>query len=137
MVPRFDFTFSYWIFAWFVLYELKITKYNPKFALLFAFVLNVIQLLTRIFYKNSIVYISLFVFANSFLKIIPLYFLKNDRITYSDIIATIYLFVIYNIWLVINGTNVIETSQELLKNIQHNQPSSPFIYYVDKYFIKH
>jgi uncharacterized membrane-anchored protein YitT (DUF2179 family) len=136
MIPRFDFTFSYWIFAWFVLYELKITNYNPKFALLFAFVLNVIQLLTRIFYKNNLAYIFLFVFANTFLKAIPLYILKNDKIVYSDIMATIYVFIAYNIWLIINGTNIIRNSSELLKNIQNNQPSSPFIYYVDKYFLK-
>jgi uncharacterized membrane-anchored protein YitT (DUF2179 family) len=135
MIPRFDFTFSYWIFAWFVLYEFEITKYNPKFAILFALVLNIIQLLTRIFYKNSLIYIFLFVFANSFLKIIPLWILKKHKITYSDIMASIYLFAIYNIWLILNGTNIIKTSQELLKNIQENQPTSPFIYYVDKYLL--
>jgi len=135
MIPRFDFTFSYWVFAWFVLYEMEITKYNPKFALLFAFVINIAQLLIRIFYENSLIYIFLFVFANSFLKIIPLWILKNDKITYSDIMASFYLFAIFNIWLMLNGTNVIEISQELLKTIQHNQPSGPFIYYTDKYLL--
>ena len=39
---RFDFIFSYWIFIWYILYELKIVSYNPKGALVFALVENLI-----------------------------------------------------------------------------------------------
>jgi hypothetical protein len=30
---RFDYVFSYWIFIWYLFYELKWTSYNPKLAL--------------------------------------------------------------------------------------------------------
>ena len=34
--------FSDWIIIWFILYEFKIIKYNPKFAVLFGIIDNII-----------------------------------------------------------------------------------------------
>ena len=38
---RIDFVFSYWIFLWYILYEFKITQYNPKWALTFGLIENI------------------------------------------------------------------------------------------------
>lgn len=133
--PRIDFTFSYWIFAWFLLYEFRYTKYNPKFAIILALILNITQLFIRIYYKNSFIYIFLFVFANTFLKLIPLWILRNDRMSYLDMIASLLLFIIYNVWLFMNDTNIIKHTNARLEDIKHNRPSSPFVYYVDKYLV--
>lgn len=37
---RLDYVFSYWIFAWYLLYIAKITKYNPKFVLILGIIEN-------------------------------------------------------------------------------------------------
>ena len=57
MSTRIDFTFSYWIFAWFILYQLNIIKYNPKIFLILASIENLILLFMMIYYKNNIKYI--------------------------------------------------------------------------------
>ena len=134
-IPRIDFTFSYWVFAWFLLYYFHYTNYNPKFGLLIALFFNAIRLITTIYYKNSFIYIFLFIVINTFLKIIPLWILKNDSIKYEDIMTTLCLFGIYNIWLLLNNTNIIDLTKDSLNAIKTNHPNTPFIYYIDKYFI--
>ena len=37
---RFDFAFSYWIFAWFIFYYYKIVPYSPKIWLIMAIIEN-------------------------------------------------------------------------------------------------
>ena len=135
-IPRIDFTFSYWIFAWFLLYYFDFTNYNPKFGLSIALFFNTIRLFTTIYYKNSFIYIFLFVVINTFLKIIPLWILKNDSIKKTDILATLYLFGIYNIWLLLNNTNIIELMKDSMNAIKSNHPNTPFIYYIDKYILQ-
>jgi len=61
MQSRFDFVFSYWIFVWSLLYNNKLVSYNPKFALIIALIANIIKLFTMIYYKNSFIYIVLFI----------------------------------------------------------------------------
>ena len=35
-----DLLFSYWIISWYVLYEINVIKYNPKFWLIIALLSN-------------------------------------------------------------------------------------------------
>ncbi len=37
---RLDLMFSYWLFIWYILYEIEITEYNPKAWLIFALISN-------------------------------------------------------------------------------------------------
>ena len=76
---RYDLVFSYWIFFWWILYILHLTgDYNPKFLLLFIIV-------------------------NIFIKIIPIYFVWNHRITMNDIFVSGFLFCAYLFWLYMNN----------------------------------
>jgi hypothetical protein len=52
MKERFDFVFSYWIFAWYFLYEVGITVFNPKFALTVGLVHNFIAFILMIYFKE-------------------------------------------------------------------------------------
>ena len=70
---RIDFIFSYWIFIWYILYELKLTVYNPKLVLWFGLFENLLHLLLMIYYKNSLISIFLFILVDIFIKIIPLW----------------------------------------------------------------
>jgi hypothetical protein len=53
MIPRLDLAFSYWIFAWYLLYIFKIIKYNPLCFLIIALIFDIIFVLVLIYYKNS------------------------------------------------------------------------------------
>jgi hypothetical protein len=101
---RLDFIFSYWIFLWFVLYKLtNIIKYSPKFIIILGIIENFGLLLYLIYKKSSYYNITKFIIINTFIKIIPLYLIINDKIILRDVIASIILFLIYLLWLFINN----------------------------------
>jgi len=100
---RLDFIFSYWIFLWFILYEVKIIKYSPKFVIILGLIENFGLFLYFIYKKSSLYNISKFIIINIFIKIIPLYLVYNDKIISKDIIASFILFLIYLLWLIVNN----------------------------------
>ena len=100
---RVDYVFSYWIFLWFILYELKLVKYSPKFIIIIGIIEN-LGLFSYFIYKKSSFYnIAKFIIINIFIKIIPLYLVWKDKIIWDDISASLALFLIYLLWLVINN----------------------------------
>jgi archaellum biogenesis protein FlaJ (TadC family) len=100
---RFDFVFSYWIFAWYILYICNIVKYNPKWALTIGLIENVGILFLMFFYKHSIINIFLFCFINFFIKVLPLWSLRNSKYDRMGIYSLIVLFFIYLSWVKINN----------------------------------
>ena len=123
---RFDFVFSYWIFTWYIFYELSITKYNPKWGLTIALIENIFVLFLMIFYKNSFIHIILFCFINFFIKIIPLWRLRKTKYEINGIYSMIVLFCIYLVWVKINNVPL-----HMFSWIQKNEPG-PFTYYAKK-----
>lgn len=130
MIPRFDLAFSYWIFAWYLLYICKIIKYNPLYFLIIALIIDIIYLLVLIYYKNSLLYIFLFIFINFFIKVLPIWILKNTRVNYDDIITGIILFFIYIGWLYYNNKLNTNYFKKLFISIKNNTPISPILYAV-------
>ena len=96
---RIDFIFSYWIFAWYLLYLFK-DIYNPKVALFIGLIENGILACMMLYYQNKNIWA--FLIANTFLKIIP-YFSIKKSMHYHDLYPTMVLFLIYLIWLKVNG----------------------------------
>jgi hypothetical protein len=104
---RVDFIFSYWIFAWYLCYVFKWTPYNPKLSLLLGLIENGIILLLMIYYNTPLLY---FLLVNMILKAIP-YMTIRRRIQWDDVYPTAGLFLVYLIWLKVNGqsyTNLVE-----------------------------
>ena len=114
---RLDYVFSYWILAWYLLYIAKITKYSPKFVLILGII------------ENSFI---IFILLNIFIKIIPYYTVRNDKIIKKDIIATIILFIIYCLWLYINtGNNVIEYHIKISDSVIKDKNETPAMRFVN------
>ena len=96
---RADFIFSHWLFLWYLLYIFGFaTDFNPKFALIVAFITNIVRCCFMILVNTDKTVIFLFVMAMSIIKIIPLITIWNTKITLIDIIFTFQLFFIYFIW---------------------------------------
>jgi len=104
----FDLVFSYWIFAWYILYICGAPISNPKLALLCGIVVNTIQLCSMIFIlRKSSINIILFILVNICIKIIPYYTLHNISIDFSkDVYILLCVFGVYLVWLYINGINI-------------------------------
>ena len=117
-INRIDFIFSYWIFAWYLLYEFKYINYSPKLALIFGLISIIFDLLLMIIYNNNIINILLFCFIQLFIKIIPLWRLRNNKI--YDLKSLSIIFIIYMVWLYINNTNFYIINKKKLYNIQNN-----------------
>lgn len=128
---RVDFVFSYWIFTWYLLYVFGATTYNPKIALVLGVIHNTIMLLIMFYYKNDWIHIATFCFINTFLKVIPLWTVRNDPYLWKDFYALIYLFIIFVVWIFINGQ--FHGMENGLQDIKVNRPAGPFMQLVDKY----
>ena len=129
---RIDFIFSFYIFVWYLLFIFKYTKYSPKLALIIALFHNTLVLILMIYYKVNLFQIIFFCFLNLFIKIIPLWTLRNNK-SY-DIKATLTLVIIYMIWLYINNTNVIIVYNKQINNIKNNKPVGPVTEFINKLF---
>jgi hypothetical protein len=94
-IKGFVYTFSYWIFIWFLFFEFGWTKYNPFYFLCIALGLNSIQLGMMIYFENDPFGILLFIIINLFIKILPIYLLWGTPLQWKDIQAGLILFGIY------------------------------------------
>lgn len=149
---RLDYVFSYWIFTWFILYYFKIIKYSPLLFLLIATIQNFILFFIYIYnfiihnsYYNFFKLIA-FIVINFFIKVLPLYYIikiENNvktieeliklilSIKKEEILISLYLFIIYIIWLFIN--NVIYIKNYKLNfnlDITKSTPLYNIIYYL-------
>lgn len=103
---RLDFIFSYWIFAWFLLYIIGLINTPPKFLLIVGFVINLIELAYLFIEKVSVYNLVKFSVINTFLKVIPLYFVYQIKITQYEIMLSSCLLLLYFMWLYIHKVNV-------------------------------
>jgi hypothetical protein len=132
MLERIDFVFSYWIFFWYICYELRITTYNPIFAFYIAVLENIGVLLLMIYYVNSYDHLLLFCLYIFIFKILPLWSLRNTSYSWKDFYIIFVYFLVYILWLFFNDVKLISFYNNLLKNIQKNKPLGPFMFFMLK-----
>ena len=104
---RADLVFSYWIYTWFILYELKLIEYSPKFPLILGVIDNLIMLFIMILYDTSRRTIFYFIVINTLIKVVPLYYLRNESIRLKDIYFTCGLFLLFVFWLHLNEQSLV------------------------------
>lgn len=137
MALRIDLVFSYWIFFWYILYALKLTIYSPKLIIGLGIIENFIMLLLMFYYKTKKDTIIKFIMINFFIKIVPFYMVFNNKIKLADVYATIILFIIYSLWVYLNGETIIEYHNKIFESLIYNKNETPFmslISYLQKYF---
>ena len=132
---RFDLVFSYWIFVWFLLYSFKMTHHSPKIALIFSLIENFILfmfMLGGISTWRNIVY---FLFVNFIIKIIPFYFVMNDKLKWDDFYFLLVIFSLYLIWI---GINVYITDGKIqintIESVLQNKNMTPGMYILHQMF---
>lgn len=135
MISRFDFVFSYWIITWYVLYEFSIISYNPKFVLVIGIIVNICEIMWMIYYNYYLIYILIFIITNTFIKLFPLWTLRNTPIRKIDIVFSIGLFLLYNFWLFVNNIHFSTFILESIYLMKENKPIGPFLYFIDRYVI--
>jgi len=129
---RADLVFSYWIYIWYILYAVKITKFNPKFPLMLGLIDNIVMLFLMIYYNSSKKTIFFFIIINTIIKIVPLYYLRNEEIKLNDIYFTCVLFIIFIIWLHVNSQSLIGNLKLIHDSLLYNKNQTPFMSFWSK-----
>ena len=137
-IIRTDLLFSYWIFAWAILYFVNIVTIAPKFLIIIA-LLEVVYALYIAFTKKYSVYSSIrLIFMNFWIKVVPLYYLRDISITMEELYYSLILFIIYLIWLYFNNQTFYNVYNTVI-NIKNYKDVTTFAHLYDigyKYIFK-
>jgi hypothetical protein len=132
---RFDLIFSYWIFIWVLIYLFKWTIYSPKFALIVGLIENCFMLILMFLYGTRIESIIYFIIINIFIKVVPLYYLRNYLIKWKDIYFTFILFIIFIVWLHLNKESLTGNLKLIYNSLINNKNKTPFLSFIQKFKI--
>jgi hypothetical protein len=126
-----DLIFSYWVIIWYILYEVNLIKYNPKFWLIVAVFINFYNMYFMFYFKRYYM-LFLFIIVVLIMKGIPIWTLRNIPNRVNDIIAGSVLFMIYYIWLTYNNETIYSLFRKFYISIRDNNPNStPFMYFLN------
>ena len=131
-VLRPDLVFSYWIYVWFLLYFFQWTNYSPKFALVLGLLDNIIMLLLMILFGTTMTTIINFVIINTIIKIVPLYYLRKERIVIKDIYFTCILFLLFVIWIHLNKQTLVGNLKIVHDSLLYGENRTPLMSLLSK-----
>ena len=129
---RADLVFSYWIYIWFILYELQIIDYSPKFPLILGVIYNVIMLFFMTLYGTSRRTIFYFIVINTLIKVLPLYYLREESIRMGDIYFTGGLFLLFVFWLHLNKQSLVGNIKLIHDSLLYGKDQTPFMALLNK-----
>jgi hypothetical protein len=129
---RADLVFSYWIYFWYLLYAFKVTNYSPKFPLILGLIDNLIMLVLMLMYGTSRITIFYFIIINTLIKILPLYYLRNEPVKLRDIYFTIILFGIFVLWLHLNKQSLFGNMKVIHDSLLYGEDKTPFMALLNK-----
>ena len=118
--------FSYWIFIWFILYYLGLTKYNPLFLLLVGYIFTLFEFIYLIINKTSKYNFIKFFIINILIKFIPILLIIKFplRFNLDDIYVSIYLIITYLIIMSIMNKNPYEYYKLMINTYIYNDNKS-------------
>ena len=127
--------FSYWIFTWFICFQLRITKYNPFCWLWIALIASIFAIFYMFYSQNDCLNITLFCLEVFVIKILLILLLWDSIIHWKDFLAGLLLLCIYLLFLAWNQKLFYPTNTyyQFFHLIYKNQPSTPFVRFMRFY----
>lgn len=141
-----SFLFSYWIFIWFLIYifsfsfDTSIAKWiqnycNPLLVLRLALLENLFSFFMLYYYNTKSFILFKYVLVILILKVIPIYALRNTKINIvSNVTILVFLFLLYELYLQMYGTNVIEIYRDTYQHIINDDGKTPIFLLIDTLF---
>jgi len=135
-----DKLFSYWIFSWFIIYyfgNIYLEKYSgfrvssPKLALYIAFFFNLIELFSFITVNLNWWLVLKYILMILFVKVLPIYLLRNDNIRIKDFYILIGVLLGYIIYLHMRGTSLFEVYKQVNKSLAEGKNDTPFFRFLN------
>jgi hypothetical protein len=144
---RFDYLFSYWIFAWFLIFYFVdanttsgkwIHKYlNPVFALYIGFLEELVTFVYLLVINPQMNYIVKMLAMMTLIKLFPLYLLRNYPIHWkNDIMVFLFFFGIYNLYLFFNDTNVYDVYKRTFISFKEGTNKTPLFSLMDSLYAR-
>ena len=131
-----DLIFSYWVLIWYILYEINLITYNPKFWLIVAIIVNFYNMYFMFYFKRYDM-LFLFIIIVTIVKVIPIWTLRNTALRMNDIIAGFVLFIIYYIWLTYNCETLYSLFNKFYTSIRDNNKNHTlFMYFLRLQLVK-
>jgi hypothetical protein len=128
---RADLVFSYWVYTWYLLYAFKLTTYSPKFPLIIGLIDNIIMLIMMLLYGTSRRTIFYFIIINTLIKVVPLYYLRNESIKLCDVYFTFGVFFVFTMWLHINEQSLIGNIKLIHDSLLYGKNQTPFMAFIN------
>ena len=79
--------------------------------------------------KETIFY---FIIINTLIKVVPLYYLRNESIKWRDIYFTVFLFIVFVGWLHLNKQSLVGNLKVIHDSLLYGQDKTPFMALLNK-----
>lgn len=111
--------FTVWIFIWCILYFLHFFTFNPSFLLIIVNIFHIYSIIYLYHYVNIFIFIEMVFISSIF---ILFHFIIKLKVSIKDIIFSIVLFVLYNIYLyVFLKSNILKIYSQYYENRKNNK----------------
>lgn len=133
---RGDYLFSYWILLWFFIYYFSKCSQcgSPIVALLAALIENIITFIYLVISGTDLDILIKFLLMMLLIKIAPLWMLRNSKINWiNSILSFIIVFSVYNVYLWLNQTNLLEIYKRTFQSIHSNSNKTPLFLVLSKF----
>ena len=126
---RVDFVFSYWIYAWYLLYIFTPLNiyYSPKFALILGLFDNIIMFIMMLLYGTNKETVFYFVIINTIIKVVPLYYLIHEKVQLKNVYFTFGIFFLFILWLHINKQSLTGNIKLIYDSFIYGENKTPFM----------
>jgi hypothetical protein len=85
-----------------------------------------------VYYNNPLLNILVFSIINIFIKIIPVWLIRNKPYKIEDFIFGAILFTIFSLWLSLYNTSFIKVTKNIIEAIKEKRPGTPLEYNIIK-----
>jgi hypothetical protein len=135
-----DYMFSYWAFAWFLIYynrrafpqstaDFIKARLSPIIALWIALLFNTYEIVYSMFLKFDAILLIKFLLMMLCIKILPIYLFYRSGATtnwFNDILAFVFVFVLYNAYLYSRGAYISDVFAETERSLVSGDNKTPF-----------
>lgn len=140
MQITFDKLFTYWVFAWFLVYyysvhtkDVHVQIPSPIVGLYVGLVENLVVFISFITTNTHWIEWLKYIIIILFTKGLPIYLIRNQPVVWSQAIYSfLVLFILYLLYLQWLGTNVIEVYRETEKSLTQGKNNTPIYRLIDQ-----
>ena len=130
---------SIWIFIYIIAYFLKLAPYNPIILISIALIYFIASLFIIIPRSNERSLLTYYITINVIGKVIPFILIYNNKITYDDMVFTLYFILTYIIYMQLFEEDIICAYREYVEFIIDRDSCSEGALYhwmiqIQKYF---